>query len=821
MRIAWYAARANWRSCWRLALVVALVGGLLGAVALSALAGARRTDSAYGRYLRSVNASDVLVDVPGPVLPVIREIEHEPGALSTAAWLGLNGQPVIDGRIDDSFLTDGIAGSLDGEFYRQDKLTVLAGRLPPPTATGDVVLTPSLASAFHLTVGDHMTWEFYRNVVVDGVPGAASLAGRVTFLVAAIAGMAPALTDQFDDPANAILPPAATARYLDEFGFGWVAMRLRGGDAGVPALERRLASLAASLTARYKVPVSLTIRRMDVVHAEAQQAIEPQAIALVMLGGLAALAMLVLVAQGLAQLLSRSAADAPTLRAIGASRADAAAVAGAPGAAAVLVAVLFSVGGAIALSPLAPVGPVRRYDPVRGVQADWLVLGAGGAVLLVLLAALVALLAWRAVRQKHQVPAIRPAAVVTAASRTGLPVAAVAGMRQALERGAGRLRDPVRATLTGSVVAVTALVAALVFGASLTGLVTHPARYGWNWTLLIQAEGGWGNWAPATIDKLVSHQPGVTGWSEFGFGQLGIRGTEVPVMGLLRHAGVRAVDPPTTSGHPLTGPGQIEFGTVTMRQLGLSIGDRVRIGTGSHRRELTVVGTVTLPSFGGGLADHVSLGRGAMMNEGTLLAVQGLPPDSARFVARASTSYPSAAAIDVSSRADARALAARITAANPDGTPGGTYQLGPQLGAPVINASQMGSQPLALAIGVAVAAVLALGLAILASVRRHRRDLALLKALGLRPRQVRAVIAWQTSTILVIATIAGVPLGIVAGRWAWTSFATAIGVVPSAAVPAASLVIGVAALFVAGNLLASGPALIAARIAPAATLRAE
>jgi hypothetical protein len=315
MRIAWYAARATWRSCWRIALAVALIGGLLGGVALGALAGARRTDSAYGRYLRSVNASDVLVDVPGPVLAVIREIEHEPGALSTAAWLGLNGSPVIDGKIDDSFLTDGIRGGLDGEFYRQDRLTVLAGRLPPPSATDDMVLTPSMADAFHLTVDDHMTWEFYQNVLANGVPTGARPTGRTTFRVAAIADMAPALGDQFDDVPAAIVPPAATARYLDqEFGFGWVAMRLRGGDAGVPALERRLARLARSLTARYGFPVSLTIRRMDVVQHEAQQAIEPQAVALAMLGGLAVLAMLVLVGQGLAQLLSRSAAGAPTLR---------------------------------------------------------------------------------------------------------------------------------------------------------------------------------------------------------------------------------------------------------------------------------------------------------------------------------------------------------------------------------------------------------------------------------------------------------------------------------------------------------------------------
>jgi hypothetical protein len=79
-------------------VVVAVIAGLLGAVALGALAGARRTQSAYGRYLRSVRASDVFVDVPGPLLPVIRDVEREPGALSAAAWIGLNAEPVIRGR---------------------------------------------------------------------------------------------------------------------------------------------------------------------------------------------------------------------------------------------------------------------------------------------------------------------------------------------------------------------------------------------------------------------------------------------------------------------------------------------------------------------------------------------------------------------------------------------------------------------------------------------------------------------------------------------------------------------------------------------------
>jgi putative ABC transport system permease protein len=45
--------------------VLALLTGILGAVTLGALAGARRTDTAYDRYLTAINASDVFVDVPG------------------------------------------------------------------------------------------------------------------------------------------------------------------------------------------------------------------------------------------------------------------------------------------------------------------------------------------------------------------------------------------------------------------------------------------------------------------------------------------------------------------------------------------------------------------------------------------------------------------------------------------------------------------------------------------------------------------------------------------------------------------------------------
>jgi hypothetical protein len=64
-------------------------------------------------------------------------------------------------------------------------------------------------------------------------------------------------------------------------------------------------------------------------------------------------------------------------------------------------------------------------------------------------------------------------------------------------------------------------------------------------------------------------------------------------------------------------------------------------------------------------------------------------------------------------------------------------------------------------------------------------------------------------------------LGIVGGRLAWRAFAGSLGVVPVVQVPALVLVLGLAALVLAGNLLASLPAAVAARTRPGVSLRTE
>ncbi len=55
------------------------------------------------------------------------------------------------------------------------------------------------------------------------------------------------------------------------------------------------------------------------------------------------------------------------------------------------------------------------------------------------------------------------------------------GVRMAFEQGRGRTAVPVRSALVGTTVAVGAVVAALVFGASLISLVSTPHRYGQDW----------------------------------------------------------------------------------------------------------------------------------------------------------------------------------------------------------------------------------------------------------------------------------------------------------------------------------------------------
>jgi len=141
--------------------------------------------------------------------------------------------------------------------------------------------------------------------------------------------------------------------------------------------------------------------------------------------------------------------------------------------------------------------------------------------------------------------------------------------------------------------------------------------------------------------------------------------------------------------------------------------------------------------------------------------------------------------------------------------------------AQIVNYRSMGTTPVLLAAGLALAAVVAVGLALAASVRRCRRDLALLKVLGFVQRQLAAAVAWHASIAAAVGVVIGIPLGIVLGRWLWTLFAEEIGAVPVPTVPVWSVLLAAAAAFVLANAAAVVPGRRAARTATALVLHDE
>jgi len=129
--------------------------------------------------------------------------------------------------------------------------------------------------------------------------------------------------------------------------------------------------------------------------------------------------------------------------------------------------------------------------------------------------------------------------------------------------------------------------------------------------------------------------------------------------------------------------------------------------------------------------------------------------------------------------------------------------------------------PLALAALLAVLAALTLAQTLVTSVRRRRRDLAILKTLGFVQRQVRGAVAWQATALAVVSLVLGLPLGLGLGRWSWTAFADGIGVIPAVAVGALPLALTAIGTVALANVVAAVPARLAARTRPAAILRSE
>jgi hypothetical protein len=235
---------------------------------------------------------------------------------------------------------------------------------------------------------------------------------------------------------------------------------------------------------------------------------------------------------------------------------------------------------------------LHRFEPGSGVSLDWTVLGVGAAFFLLALSGSTAVLAYAEVsaRSQRRGAASRRVAAAAMTAPLVVPVTAAAGICLAFGPGPGGNSRPARPSISGTVVALIVLVGSLVFGASLSNLVSHPALYGWTWDREMLAGSGYGNIPLPQARLLLGHDPDIAAWSGAYFGSVEINGHNVPVIAMTN----ARVSPPVLAGHALAGPAQIVLGPETLALAGGRVGGTVRVFNGKRTLIMRVAGTATV-----------------------------------------------------------------------------------------------------------------------------------------------------------------------------------------------------------------------------------
>jgi len=794
MAAVWMRARAEMRRGWRALLGLALLVGLAGGAVLGAAMGARRTQTAYPRFVEASNAHDVLLS--GGSSESLRSGFYEAAAALLeveASGLGAGIGLVAPGGEDLSraFAVGFTFAALDEDVgTRIDRPKVLEGRLPDPTATDEAVVNKVFADATGIGPGDR----FEVRQGTDRGP----IGPKFTIEVVGVAVTATEVIPvaNLDELPLMSVPEGVTRAHivLDERGFEGMFLTLHPG-IDVAAFERRIRALADDYPRFGELFFASEAGRPAVV----ARALRPQVLALAAFAIFAGITMLLVSGQTLARQVRLDAVENPTLSALGMSRVQLF-VAGLVRATAVaVVGGLIAVALAVAASPLTPIGPARLAEPSPGLAANAAMLAIGFGIIVLALVAATAYPAWRAARTAQAPAPNRPSAIAAFFARAGTRPSATVGVRMALEPGRGRTAVPVRTTLAGSVIALATVAAAFTFGASLHRLVATPRLYGQDWNILSDTQFGA---VPPSLVRLVRTDPSVEAAAGGVYGLINLGGEVVPAIGLDLLRGTAF--PTLLQGRPPQTPDEIVLGASSLRRLGARIGDQVDAGG----RRMRVVGTAVFPRLGQGSFTPTALGEGAAVITEAMPGT-GVPPGRYTYLLIRTNGEPSAAL--AKGLADLCALvSAQQNVCAPSQRP-----------ADIENYAKMRATPYVLSGLLAALALATLAHGLVTSVARRRRDLAVLKTLGFERGQVSGAVAWQATTLTGLALVVGMPLGIAAGHWGWKAFAGQLGVFPESVTPLATILVAGGVALLLANLIAALPARSAARTQPAVVLRSE
>jgi len=816
--------RTELRTHLRATVALIVLVGLGGGVVLATAAGARRTDTAFPRFRRASRAADVLISpqatgLKGFYARIERLPEVERAAAAAGVFLFALGPSGPDPNLINAIAA--VDGRFGHSIYRPK---VIEGRLPRPDQPLEAMVNRFAAQRLHLHPGSTLRMISFR----ERPPNDPSKVrpSDYTVLTMTITGVGVLPDDvvpvaQLDAQPSLLATPAYFRKYADPnaLGFDGLFVQLRSG-ASVSRFHKEVDRIAL----RHKQEIGGNYFFADEADhtARVQRAIRPQSIALAFFALLAAATALLAIGQILARQLFLDAGEYPILRGLGMTRSDLAVLAIVRVAVIALAGALVAVIVAFLASPMFPIGPARLAEPNPGISANVAFLGLGFLGIVISLVAVAAYPAWRGASALSGVLGAaevrgseRPSRVANAAARTAAPPAMSAGLRMALEPGRGRTAVPVRTALIGLIAAIAAVASAFTYSTNLNRLVSTPRLYGWNWDTFVDA--GFGPIGPPSLIRSIASDPSIADLAAGTYGAddtIVIRGKRIPAVGIQPFKG--QIFPTIVEGRPPLASDEVVLGASTLRATGTKVGDGVTATVNEESVPMRIVGRAVFPSMGRGSFTPTGLGEGAMLT-GDAFAPPFLPPDQAyNFLLIRLGRGVDRAGFD-------RQLQARLAANNQacGAQAGACFSRPVERPADIANYARVRATPLMLAGLLALIATAMIGHALATSVRRRRHDLAILKTLGFVRRQVSATVAWQATTLAVVALALGLPIGVAVGRWIWAVFADQLGVPPEPVVNLPIVLLAIPATLSLANLIAAIPGRLASRTQPAAILRTE
>ena len=815
MGAVWMRFGAEARRRWRAWVGLALLFGIGAGAAIGAVAGARRSASAFPRFLQEQNAFHAMTgggadDLTYPDrYAALKQHPMIAGYVETHVIGPSVTIPARRGRservisIPEAFPLVDPSGRA---FYEVNRAKVLEGRLVDRASSDETMIPFTLAERHDIRIGDVLQVGVgfdvetfgpvhilpMRVVGIVASPGAFEAVGQTTI---ATVYVPPPLFERFEDDL-----PRLNGTDILIPDFNTLGVYLKGGAAAGTAFK-------TSVERDLNIDVPMVA---PVVTSGVQKAMRLYSDALWLVAVLIAIATVTIAGQTLARQQMIESSDYVELSALGLSRGQLAAIGMLRAIVIGGVAAVTSIAVAFLLSPLMPIGTPRIAEPDPGFAFDGLAVGLGAAATLLLVPLLAAIPSWRAAFRssaagRSTAGVARPSRLAVGASRASRSPATVAGLRLALEPGRGRTAVPIRSTILSVAFGVAAVVGALVVGKSLIHLIATPELTGFTYDAIVPpAE------QPPLPDEVV-----IAKLRAFPFVEETTTGTGLNV-------NFRGVDSfvivfdqrgpipfATISGRPPTdevsdGLPEIAVGPATSRRLGLEVGDAVPFtfaGEGyAEPREVRarIVGLAAIPALPWAATEP---GEGGVMTIGGLRSfAPGEPAGCCYVLFKDGTDLAAAEGaleeegFDVFIRTERSDLA---------------------------TLERISRLPIALSIVFALIAAAALVHVLVTAIRRRRRDLAILKTLGFVTGQVRGAVAWQATTISVLAIVVGIPAGIALGRWGWRLVANQFGVVPASVAPAVVIALLVPGAVVLANVAAAIPGRIAARTQPAIVLRTE